>query len=225
MRNFSRHERGATIAELAIGAMLLGIVIGMVLKGGVMIDIMKAQMVVGQLPRFQLNVQSYREDFRSLPGDDPAAERIWQRSPAMTRMADDSLVLLVGNARIEGKLFDLGNPAGEQFAAWRDLRYGGYIDGDPMLEGLSALPENPFGGFYAFDEGNMGQKRLSLCATKIPGRAALIVDQKLDDGRINAGKVVATSKFSIEDKNHFETPDTEPYNIEKEYIICLPGLP
>jgi hypothetical protein len=225
MGYLSAHERGATIIELAVGALLIGIVVTMTLKGSVMIETMKTQVVVSQLPRFQLNVLQYREDFRHLPGDDPAAERVWRRDPALTRIGGDTLALLNGNAKIEGKFYDFGNPSGEHFVAWQDMRFAGLVSGDPKLQGATALPENPFGGFYGFDQGNLGQKDGSLCATKIPGRAAQSIDKRLDDGKINAGRLVATSKFSIEDNNHFDAPDAEPYNVEKEYIICVPLLP
>tara|TARA_R110000868_G_scaffold53617_4_gene168001 strand:- start:1657 stop:1923 length:267 start_codon:yes stop_codon:yes gene_type:complete len=88
------------------------------------------------------------------------------------------------------------------------------------------MPENPFGGVYGFDEGNLGQSSGSLCTTRIPGRAAQMIDDRMDDGIINRGKVVATSRYdAVEAKNHFDAPDFEPYDFEKEYIICAPILP
>jgi hypothetical protein len=73
--------------------------------------------------------------------------------------------------------------------------------------------------------GNLGQKAGSLCATKIPGVAAQRIDSQLDDGVINSGLVVATSRFSMEENNHFDAPDTDPYDVEKSYILCAPMLP
>lgn len=221
----SSPRNGFNIIEMCIAICLIGLVLVMALKGTVLIEMMKAKMVGFELQQFQLKVQRHIEDYRKYPGDNPHGERLWSRVPALTLTGQGVLVSLQDNNRIDGQLFQVSNPDGEQFAAWRDLRFAGMVDGDTSLQGASALPENPFGGFYGFDEGNLGQKNGSLCATKIPGRAAEAIDKKIDDGRINTGRLVATSKFSIEENNHFDAPDSEPYNIEKEYIICVPLLP
>jgi hypothetical protein len=110
--------------------------------------------------------------------------------------------------------------------AWRDLRYAGLVKGDPKWAGESAAPENPFGGIYGFDEGNLGQSGGSLCATRVPGRAAQIIDRNMDDGVINKGRVVATSLYDVVGAhNHFNAPDSAPYDYAKQYIICVPILP
>jgi hypothetical protein len=224
-RGQHQNAAGMTVIELAFTISIVGVMMFFALKGRDLIVSMKALATAYELSQYQNFVQQYHVDYRRLPGEDPFAKSRWPRDTSLTTLRDQSLASLEGNDKLDGKLYDIGNPDGEQFTAWRDMRYAGMIEGDPALQGASALPENPFGGFYAFDEGNLGQTGGSLCATRIPGRAAQIIDDKIDDGRINAGKLVATSKFSIEDNNHFDAPDTEPYNIEKEYIICVPMLP
>jgi hypothetical protein len=224
MSRFS-HAHGFSIVQICVVMVLIGIFFMLSLKGGAAIEAIKANLVMSQLPRLQYMIQTYREEFRELPGDGPWSRSKWGRESALTRFPSGELASLEGNSNIDGHLYDVGNPNGEQFAAWRDLRAAGFFEGDKNQIGGSAMPENPFGGFYGFDGGNLGQKAGSLCATKIPGRAAESIDTRLDDGRINTGRLVATSKFSIEENNHFDAPDTEPYNVEKEYIICVPILP
>ena len=220
-----RSSSGLTIIELAFTISIVGLLLFLTLKGTVMIESFRAVAVSYELEQHQRLVVGYQTDFRALPGDDPQAASRWRREPALTTIALGVPASLVGNDVLDGKLYDFSSPTGEQFTLWRDLRYAGMIDGNPALQGQSSLPENPFGGFYGFDEGNLGQKSGSFCATKIPGRAAEIIDKKLDDGKINSGKLIGTAKFSIEENNHFPAPDTAPYDIEKEYIICVPLLP
>ncbi len=214
-----------TVIELAFTISILGLMMYFALRGEALVQSMRGLAVSYELQQYQRLVLSYQANFGELPGDDELGPKKWRREPTLTTISDDVLASTAGDGKINGKLYDIGNPSGEQFAVWRDLRFAGMVDGDPQFEGASALPENPFGGFYAFDEGNLGQRGGSLCATKVPGSAALQIDTRIDDGKINEGLVVATSKFSVEQKNHFDTPDTEPYNVEKEYIICLPMLP
>ena len=215
-----RLNRGFSVIELAATTTILGIVLVMALKGAVFVETMRAFMVSYQMQHFQNRVLVYQVDYHNLPGDDPVAVRRFQRESAV-RMLFNTPVSETGNNEIDGLLWDVTNANGEPFMAWRDMRYAKLIEGDPSLTGLSAMPENPFGGVYGFDEGNLGQQKGSLCVTKIPGRAA-----QMDDGIIYQGDVVATSKYDpAEAKNHFDAPDSEPYDFEKEYIICAPILP
>jgi type II secretory pathway pseudopilin PulG len=214
-----------TIIELALTISILGILMYFTLKGTAVIESMRSVAVAYELQQYQRLFLAYQTDFRQLPGDDPDGAARWRREPALTTASGGTLASLQGDGKIDGVLYDFGNPAGEQFTAWRDLRAAGMISGDSKLTGASALPENPFGGFYGVDEGNLGQTRGSLCATKIPGLAAQSIDERIDDGKIDTGNLVATTKFSIPDSNHFDAPDSEPYNVEKEYIICVPLLP
>ncbi len=195
------------------------------LKGAVLVDAIKAEVVRSEMQQFQASVGRFLTDYKELPGDSVAAERMWGREQSLSRTPSGQLAAMVNNGRIEGTFYDTGNAGGEQYNAWRDLRFAGMVTGDAALQGSSAMPENPFGGFYGFDEGNLGQKSGSICTSRIPGRSALQIDSRIDDGGINTGRMVATSKFSIEQNNHFEAPDSEPYNVEKEYIICVPLLP
>ncbi|MBL8642492.1 MAG: hypothetical protein JNK21_01055 [Rhodospirillaceae bacterium] len=217
--------RGMTVIELAFTISIVGLMMFFALKGKDVIEGMRSVAVMYEMEQYQRLIVGYQDTYDELPGDDPRSPNRWNRPSALTVVTETVTASLAGNSKLDGKLYEVGNPGGEQFAAWRDLRFSGALEGDPKFEGTSALPENPFGGFYGLDEGNLGQKEGSLCATRIPGRAAQRIDAKMDDGRINSGKVVATSKFSIEDRHHFPAPDTEPYNIEKEYIICIPMMP
>jgi hypothetical protein len=217
-------SRGMNVVELAAALVLIGIILLLTLRGGAALESMRAYVAVRQIESFQGAVMTYQAEYGSLPGDDPVAPRRYVRAPALASIAGVQ-ASLAGNGILDGKLYDPLTPNGEQYMAWRDLRYFGAVEGDPKVEGASAMPENPFNGFYGFDAGNLGQTKPSLCATRVPGRAAQIIDNRLDDGKIASGDMVATSKFSVADNQHFESPDTEPYNVEKEYIICLPMVP
>ncbi len=220
-----RYRRGFGVIELAIAMVILGIVFVMTLKAGVLVDSIRAVMVTYQIQSIQNRILVYRADYAAFPGDDPRAARRFGRENAMF-LRQNAVVSFVGDDKIDGKLSDALSPNGEQFMAWRDLRYAGAWPGDPKTPGLSALPENPFGGVYGFDEGNLGQTKGSICATRIPGHAAAMIDDRLDDGLPDKGAVVATSRYdSSIALNHFDEPDSQPYSVEKEYIICAPLMP
>jgi hypothetical protein len=217
-------ERGFSFVEMAVVIVVLGAVFILTLKGAALIDVMKALMAGYRAQQLQVQVEAYAAEHHYLPGDDPTAPGRFGRPEAIT-IVSGATVSTVANDRIDGFLTDPLNANGEQYMAWRDLRYDHRLAGDPALAGESAMPENPFGGAYGFDEGNLGQKDGSLCLTKVPGRAAELIDKRLDDGIINKGKVVATSKFSLDEHNHFPAPDSAPYDYAKTYIVCMPIRP
>lgn len=217
-------QRGMSIIELTMTVIVLGITFVFALKGSVLVDNMRAFMTQNKIQHLQNRIFLYQAQFNSLPGDDPQAGRRWRIPEAVIRVGD-AFANSRGDGRVQGDFFDSLAPNGEQFMAWRHLRRAGLLDGDPEAVGLSALPENAYGGVIGLDEGNLGQKVGSMCTTRIPGAGALRIDKALDDGVINTGLVVGTSRYSVEENNHFSAPDSEPYNLEKEYIICVPIFP
>jgi hypothetical protein len=216
-----RAAAGFALFELVAAVVILGAILIMTVRGSEILVSLRALIVLRQFEQIAQKVEAYRSVFGRLPGDDVMAPARFRRPRALTWIgpirADTS-----GNDQIDGLLSDFRSPEGEQFAVWRDLRLYGSLDGDASLVGFSAMPEHVFGGVLGFDQGNLGQKPPgSLCATRIPGRAAQSIDARLDDGRIDSGLMVGTANYATERYNHFAVPDSEPYDVEKEYIICL----
>lgn len=220
-------NRGFSVIEFIIAIVVLGVLFLMVLKGADFILSIRALMVAREFQQFQQKIEVYRSTFNgALPGDDPMGPGRFNRPKALS-LYGQALGDATGDGKIQGRMNDFRSPDSEQFMVWRDLRYADLIDGDETLVGFSALPEHEFGGVFAIDEGNLGQEPPgSLCATKIPGAAAQQIDARNDDGRIDAGRMVATSKNTpAETFNHFDKPDSEPYSVDKEYILCAPMTP
>lgn len=200
---------------------ILGFTFLMALKGRDLVHKTRGIVVAGQLRGFQVSVRQYEDQYRAMPGDDPAAPGRWRRTNSIY-VVNGVSASSTGDHRIQGPLSDYGNATGEQFNAWRDLRFAGLVDGDTDLVGQSAMPENVFGGAYGFAEDNFGIEDV-ICATQIPGSAAALIDQRLDDGMIATGTVRATSGWDpLTTRNRFEEPDKSPYDPSKTYIICVP---
>lgn len=215
-----RVQRGFSAIETTIAIVILGIVFLLALKGTIAVQAMRALLTTYKVEDFRTAVSLYKAERRQLPGDDPVAPARFGRPEAQV-FVEGAPRSLAGNARLDGLLTDTLSPNAEPYMVWRDLRYDGFIEGDPSLIGDMALPENLFGGVYGFDQGNLGQEKGSLCLTKVPGYAAAMIDKKLDDGIISKGTVVATARFSIDQHNHFSEPDTAGYDTGKTYIICI----
>lgn len=217
--------RGMTVLELSIVIVILGVATLLVLRGLLLVESAKGFIVSYEIEQIRNKVSVYEAEYKALPGKDDGAARRWGL-PNPSSMVLGAEISYAGDEGLHGKLAEVLSPNGEQYMAWRHLRAAKLLDGDPNIAGASAAPENPFGGIYGFDEGNLGQTHASLCATRIPGRAAERIDQRLDDGQPGKGLIVATSQYDpVGALNHFDAPDKGPYNYEKTYIICLPMLP
>lgn len=214
--------RGFGAIELIMTMVILGMVFLFALQGRKLLPPMRSFVTIQQINQYKSAVSHYTADFKAPPGDDTAASGRFRRPPALFVLGFASPVSYAGNGKIDGLLDDGQNPSGEQFLAWVDLRYGGYVEGDAALVGQSARPENIYGGTYGFAEDNFGLNQV-LCLSQVPGADAELIDKKLDDRSIATGIVRATSQWDPTGaKNHFAQPDTAPYDPEKTYIICLP---
>ncbi|MGE3474400.1 MAG: type II secretion system protein [Rhodospirillaceae bacterium] len=216
-----RYQAGFSALQMVIAVAILGFTFVMSLKGRELVVATRGVVTANQFRQFQDSVVKYETQYRAMPGDDPKAPRVWNRTNSIY-IVNGVSVSQAGDLRIQGLLSDYGNATGEQFNAWRDLRFAGMLDGDTALVGQSAMPENLFGGQFGFAEDNVGLKNV-ICATRIPGDAARKIDERFDDGKIDTGSVRATSRWDpIDAKNHFDAPDETPYDPLKTYIICVP---
>jgi len=63
-------QRGFTLVEIAIVLVIIGLLLGGVLKGQSLIDSAKVKNVIQQSQSLQAAVNAYQDRFRALPGDD-----------------------------------------------------------------------------------------------------------------------------------------------------------
>ena len=68
-------QTGFTLVEIAIVLLIVGLLLGGVLKGQELIDSAKAKNLAQDLRSIPAMVHAYQDKFRALPGDDPAAVR------------------------------------------------------------------------------------------------------------------------------------------------------
>jgi len=64
-----RHERGFTLVELAIVMIIIGLLIGGVLKGQQLIQNAKVTSTIAQIKAYQAALNSFKDTYANLPGD------------------------------------------------------------------------------------------------------------------------------------------------------------
>jgi len=171
------NQKGFTLVELAIVMVIIGLLIGAVLKGQAMIDDARAKRFFNDLQGVNAAYFSYYDKYNALPGDDNRANARWG----------------VTNGNSNGLI-----AGAEATVSWQGLRYAGLISGDPATSGAAALPKTPYNGTYGFASGviaGLGTKNY-ITMTVVPGSVAESVDIKYDDGVYNTGTVRASAAYS-----------------------------
>src|SRR2546427_7806961 len=75
--NRNSNEAGFTLVEIAIVLVIIGLLLGGILKGQEMITQAKIKNAINDFNGVTVAVTSYQDRYRFLPGDDPNADTRW----------------------------------------------------------------------------------------------------------------------------------------------------
>src|SRR5262245_24862672 len=176
-------QAGFTLVEIAIVLVIIGLLLGGILKGQEMITQARIKNVINDFNGISAAYASYQDRYRAIPGDDAGAATRWA-GPAPAPVA------VSGNG--DGTLQGLYNasPAGaipttaeESNLFWWHMRISGFIPGPATGAGVGSQPTNAFGGKTGAQNagGALGLSGLIICSTGVPDKVAIAVDAQMDD--------------------------------------------
>ncbi|CAB4129718.1 PulG Type II secretory pathway, pseudopilin PulG [uncultured Caudovirales phage] len=117
-------QKGFTLVEIAIVLVIIGLLLGGVLKGQEMIDNARIKNIVNDFKAIQTANNAYLDRYKAMPGDEPAATmtgRGW---------AGTAVPAVAGNGVWAITLAQTFTNGGDQPAVWRALRASGLMTGD-----------------------------------------------------------------------------------------------
>ncbi len=183
-------EEGFTLVEIAIVLVIIGLLLGGILKGQEMITQAKIKNVINDFNGVTVAVTSYQDRYRALPGDDPNADTRWTtQAPAK----GDGNGVIVGkyNAIVAGVA---PAAAEESNLFWQHLRIAGFVPGITTGAGSGTQPPNAASGMVGVQNAvnpgiGLGFTGLTICSSNIPDKVAIAVDTQMDDSNSQTGQV------------------------------------
>ena len=180
-----KHQQsGFTLVEIAIVLVIIGLLLGGVLKGQELINSAKAKSYAQDFRTIQSALYGFQDRYKGIPGD---------LAGANTKINGATLAAgTLGDGKIDG-VWDTVTLTNESCLAWQHLRLAGFLAGNTInncATGSAYLQTNADGGRIGISStmhitGMTGS--YNICSDGVLGRIAKQLDIQLDDGVSNTG--------------------------------------
>ncbi len=188
-------QTGFTLVEIAIVLVIIGLLLGGILKGQEMITNAKIKNVISDFNGITAAVNSYQDRYRALAGDESNATVSARWSGAFG--GDGNGVLCTGACP--------GTPpspynvtpatpatnAPEAGLFWLHLRLAGFVAGPTSSASAASTtqPNNAANGIIGAQTTGLGFGSNIICSSNLPDKIAIAVDTQMDDGSSLTGQI------------------------------------
>jgi len=197
-----RNQSGFTLIEIAIVLVIIGLLLGGVLKGQELINSAKVKNLATDFKNIPVFIYGYQDKFKALPGDDATIGTANTHltgaiacTPAANRCA-------VGNGIIDGN-WNTNAITDESYIFWQQVRLAGLAPGSTdTTTPVGYIPTNAVGGNIGITNSGNGlpitlptplKGSYIVCSDGIAGKFAKQLDTTLDDGNTATGSMMVTT--------------------------------
>jgi prepilin-type N-terminal cleavage/methylation domain-containing protein len=215
-------QSGFTLVEIAIVLVIIGLLLGGILKGQELINSARVKNLANDFRTIPTYIYAYQDKFKALPGDDrlvgqhvggvcaEATPNDPTSSPCYASTGP------VANGVINGT-WNSTTSGDESFRFWQHVRAANLAAGPTTTGDPSYIPQNANGGIMGIQSGPVitGMSgTYSVCSAGILGKFVIQLDVQMDDGQTNSGSMRATTDGTAAVLTSAISPD-------QSYTVCM----
>lgn len=191
-------QSGFTLVEIAIVLVIIGLLLGGILKGQELINSAKVKSLANDFRTIPTYIYAYQDKFKSLPGDDGnIAGHLGGTAAQATTPAGKQ-----GNGVIEGNWWS-STQTDESYLFWQHTRLSNLAPGPTAVADPNYWPTNAMGGIIGINSAQAATAQITgmtgtyqICSTGILGKFVKQLDIQMDDGDTATGSMRATTNVS-----------------------------
>lgn len=181
----SKRQKGFTLIEIAIVLVIIGLLLGGVLKGQELITGARVRNFIQQQDGVKAAYFGFLDRYRALPGD------YSQANGNIPNLGTVCTTGTPGNGNGDGQIAPAGTQPHEALLVWEHLSKAGFINGSftcAAAQSTATSPSNPYGSvlmlqYDALYQGAGTASRHNLkTGTQVPSDILAEIDRKVDDG-------------------------------------------
>lgn len=227
--HFPQRQSGFTLIEIAIVLVIIGLLLGGILKGQELINSARVKNLATDFRNIPLFIYGYQDKFKALPGDD---------STAAAHVGTTSITPASGNGNgvINGNWFST-TATDESVLFWQHVRLAGLAPGITTIPATlpgEYNPKNASGGIIGIQSGTtvttaapiVGADGTAIsgayviCSVGILGKFVKQLDSQMDDGNTAAGSMMAIPTTATLASGVTATATTA-INDAATYTVCM----
>lgn len=177
-----KQQTGFTLIELAIVLVIIGLLLGGVLKGQELINSAKVKNMAADFRNIQVYIYAYQDKYRALPGDDSkAVDKVGATNNGN------------GDGKIDGTWIAT---TGESYNFWQHIRKAGLATGSETIAADDTYwPVNADNGRLGIQSGQTpsisGLKGVHvICSDRVLGKYSKQLDVNMDNGDPKTGSMM-----------------------------------